>query len=91
METIANKDSAAKKKKTTKTKKINFFYYTIKHSVRYRYPSFRKNKQTNKQTKNKTKQNKTKQNQKTLLRHKELVILLGKTKPLLCFCCCCCL
>ena len=59
METIANKDSAAKKKQQKLTKLI-FFYYTIKHSVRYLYPSFR-NKQTNKQTnKRKTKQNKTK-------------------------------
>jgi len=56
METIANKDSAAKKKQQKLTKLI-FFYYTIKHSVRYLYPSFRKNKQTNKR---KTKQNKTK-------------------------------
>jgi len=57
METIANKDSAAKK-----TNKIIIFYYTIKHSVRYLYLSFRKNKQTNKQTneKQKKKQKKTK-------------------------------
>ena len=56
METIANKDSAAKKKQQKLTKLI-FFYYTIKHLVGYLYPSFRKNKQTKKR---KTKQNKTK-------------------------------
>jgi len=59
METIANKDSAAKK--TKKLTKLNFFIIllSIQSDIFTRLLE-KTNKQTNKQTKNKTKQNKTK-------------------------------